>query len=965
MITDHTSFQEPRAGGHLRFLNHNSKPLEIEGVTHLQKVLAYLARNADFYKLNKQDLAHLPLHLDGRKPTEEGASFRLETQKIVMDTITYVFVQTYFGLPVWESGLAVTIEKESQRVLSSSSSAYEHIRVVNGSTRTRYVEKTQPAAVHSLMGIPLTAAPAKGDVVPAAGPFAKEEQKIKVTGERFLIYRYEAKKRTVGPVPSREKYARGLQGDEDPFVLPLPEVPKSIEEGAFYVVREILFTQPIQGIGLVTWRAFVEPETGAVLYLRAFGSNVTAMVFQTDPITKGNSAATPSTGNAVLNPLRDSVVLNNLNPPAAGVQSLSGSLVRLQEVENPVITAPTASPPYSFVFDSRTNDFAAVNSYYHCDAFFQLLLDMGFGSSYLNGTALPIPVDHRGFPGATGTGITVNAHCLGNTTGITSVDFALADTTDTANPLGIACDRRVVLHEIGGHGVLYCHVGTANFGFAHSAGDSVAVILNDPGTQAADRFATFPWVNIARRHNRTPAAGWGWAGSIALSPFDWGLDYGGYNNEQILSTTLFRLYLSMGGGSTDINLQRFAARFSVYLIMRAIGTLSSTTNPATALGFEQALETADAGNWTSVSPAETHAGGAYVKTIRWAFEQQGMFQQPGTPTPNNNAGAPPPVDVYINDGRDGNYGFQPNHWSCQDIWNRTGPGDDGGGVHQEPIVGQPNYAWVRIKNRGYQAATGIVVKAFHCLPGVGLTYPNDWIAMTTPQLTAPDLPANDSVGQVVGPFEWTPSQVGHECMFFSVSASDDPSNIDGRVLGPIPEWRLVPHDNNIGQRNVAPVASSLDGLVESFAGRPFWIRNNFDREVKVDIDVNLPAALAERGWRLTFTGEGGNSFFMKPGERKQVRMLMKPGKDLDLKKQAAHAPVEVVVRQDGIVVGGMNYYIDPHMDRPGETYETKGTGSTPTGRDLIELAVKGKRTIKSASVRKMLIEIDFEDDDCG
>ena len=47
----------------------------------------------------------------------------------------------------------------------------------------------------------------------------------------------------------------------------------------------------------------------------------------------------------------------------------------------------------------------------------------------------------------------------------------LADLGDTTNPIGIACDYRVVLHELGGHGVLYNHV-SANFKFSHSAGDS-------------------------------------------------------------------------------------------------------------------------------------------------------------------------------------------------------------------------------------------------------------------------------------------------------------------------------------------------------------------------------------------------------------------------------------------------------------------------------------------------------------
>jgi len=172
--------------------------------------------------------------------------------------------------------------------------------------------------------------------------------------------------------------------------------------------------------------------------------------------------------------------------------------------------------------------------------------------------------------------------------------------------------------------------------------------------------------------------------------------------------------------------------------------------------------------WVRTSPAETNAGGAYMKVIRWAFEKQGLFKAPGAPSTAE--GAPPAVDVYINDGRNGEYQFQPNHWSCTDIWNRRTVGA-GGGVHEEPIVGQTNYAYVRIKNRGTQAATGITVKGFHCLPGIGLVYPDDRMPMTTAQLPAPNLAASDAVGEVVGPFEWTPSQVGHECMFFSVSAT--------------------------------------------------------------------------------------------------------------------------------------------------------------------------------------------------
>src|SRR5215210_986693 len=53
---------------------------------------------------------------------------------------------------------------------------------------------------------------------------------------------------------------------------------------------------------------------------------------------------------------------------------------------------------------------------------------------------------------------------------------------------------------------------------------------------------------------------------------------------------------------------------------------------------------------------------------------------------------------------------------------------------------------------------------------------------------------------------------GRECMFMEVTTTDDRdlSNIDARTFfpcaaGPTPDWRLLPFDNNLAQRNVAPV----------------------------------------------------------------------------------------------------------------------------------------------------------------
>ncbi len=45
-----------------------------------------------------------------------------------------------------------------------------------------------------------------------------------------------------------------------------------------------------------------------------------------------------------------------------------------------------------FVYGSRTNNFAAVNAYYHVDRFFELVEDLGFPlPSYFGGTTFPMP----------------------------------------------------------------------------------------------------------------------------------------------------------------------------------------------------------------------------------------------------------------------------------------------------------------------------------------------------------------------------------------------------------------------------------------------------------------------------------------------------------------------------------------------------------------------------------------------
>ena len=65
----------------------------------------------------------------------------------------------------------------------------------------------------------------------------------------------------------------------------------------------------------------------------------------------------PNQSNVVLNPFRTSEVLENLNAPVMGVQSLQGIHVTITDVEAPSIGSPTNPISVDFNYNTRTNDF--------------------------------------------------------------------------------------------------------------------------------------------------------------------------------------------------------------------------------------------------------------------------------------------------------------------------------------------------------------------------------------------------------------------------------------------------------------------------------------------------------------------------------------------------------------------------------------------------------------------------------
>src|SRR5437867_10332280 len=135
--------------------------------------------------------------------------------------------------------------------------------------------------------------------------------------------------------------------------------------------------------------------------------------------------------------------------------------------------------------------------------------------------------------------------------------------------------------------------------------------------------------------------------------------------------------------------------------------------------------------------------------------------------------------------------------------------------------------------------------------------------MTTAQLSAGTLQPNNTEEKIVGPFEWTPvtNAWGHDCMLMIVSATGDPSNVDNFTAGEyVEDWRLVPNDNNVAQRNVTLVpGGGVSGLVAGLHGKGFWVGNPGRTSARIAVSVELPPLLARRGWRISLRDmpEGG------------------------------------------------------------------------------------------------------------
>jgi hypothetical protein len=969
----------------VRHIRHSQEFWESDENVPRVSAEGYLQEMAGTFGIPQEQLQNLHKKVSFYDPREQDVEYQVSEEKHLFDSTTVGYYQTFLNTPVWRKGLTVKIKQNPNRVIGSTNNSEDDLRgsLPDKKAIDRYkalfrqialrttaldpaLGEVEQAAddgsvefVRNVIGVPAPRAASKA----ARGKAARRDNETRLLSGKFFVYKYDPRKRYGGRPSPPEAKKEGLPEDQGISFPKLPPVSDKIKPGRAYLVAEIVFISNLAGFGGVSWLILVEIESGSILYIECMTAGVDGLVFRRDPMVKtGDLTITSDDGTAALNLQRDDVTLTNLAAPVAGVQSLTGTYVTISEQESPVVAAPTKPTGTDFDYPSRTNDFGAVNAYYHQTELFKTIESLGFPvSTYLDGTTFPIPVDHRGL------GDVINAHCIGNSTGTVHMCFALCDTTNTTEPLCRAVDPWVHWHEMGGHGLLYDHVGSANLGFSHSAGDGLAALQMDPESALRAlperfRYAPFRPFTTERRFDRGVTDGWLWGGDKDIND-----DFYQYQREQILASCHFRIYRSLGGDADDVNRRKFASRATTYLILRTIGELTSMSNPSEAQDWCEAMQDADLLNWAS----EGLDGGAYNKVVRWAFEKQGNYQSAGAPTPVTTVGAPPAVDVYIDDGRAGEYQYIYAHWQNQSMWNRNT--NDGLPGHFNAIDGQTNYMYATVKNRGTSVANNVTVRAYHSKPGAGLTWPNDFVEMSPiGGLPIASIPANSASAVQVGPFEWEPNinAYGHDCVLMIASVAGDASNVDNFTgTESIQEWRLVPHDNNVGQRNVSvvPGGGGMEALIASLDGAFFMAGNNLNRRGAMELRVEMPKVLADKGWLLQFRGIPDNKFTLKAGEKREVRLQLKTGSDFSKAdiEGAADRMINVSLLANGLLLGGMSYYVDPNLTRPSGGKQPAGKDCDDAAQKLLDcLKVSGNRKIKKVCVKKVSVDIELDSDCC-
>lgn len=215
-------------------------------------------------------------------------------------------------------------------------------------------------------------------------------------------------------------------------------------------------------------------------------------------------------------------------------------------------------------------------------------------------------------------------------------------------------------------------------------------------------------------------------------------------------------------------------------------------------------------------------------------------------------------DLYMEDTPQ-DVGLEPNPdpgpmWVSQDIWvrpdNSSGFSDD---THVNPAHGQSSWVFVRVRNKGCQAASG-TLKVYWSKASTGLSWPQHWVNYVP---TVTNCPSGITYGNQIGsgiainvlpnqeirvPIFWLPPnpndftcagpEPGHFCLLARIETSQGMTYPEGSDVN-----ANVNSNNHIVWKNITVLEAAQERLIE-----PVIVRNVSDKVSLTRLSFETPEA---------------------------------------------------------------------------------------------------------------------------
>ncbi len=551
--------------------------------------------------------------------------------------------------------------------------------------------------------------------------------------------------------------------------------------GQHYLIWDVTLatSQPVS-----RWRILVDAVAGRLLEVQdlvSYARKPEGKVFDPNPVvTSGDLDLSSTTPAEPLDTRRVPVALDRLDPPGrSGYFQLEGSWVHMEEIDKPRYAAPR-SKSGRFDFSSKNRNFLDVMVYYHVDRFQQYVQNelglVGVGDC-------SIAVDPQGAGGTDNS--------FGSADGLSFGEERVPG----------AADAMVILHEYGHALQDFVNPGSNQHNYSSGVAEGfcdflAAVYYDDKHVKPAKtRGLMFSWDANKTDH---PAARrrYDWPALSDSKGWDHG---GGYDKGEQWASAMFELYRKLGGDSAKAAVRHAARDIVIRTHLVANGMIPKANAAITQMA--QQIEAAD----THLA-AWRYADSLHVKVIRDTFRRRHVLAYDALP-----------VDVYIDDGRQGGYGsvktnptfddslWLENHGNPPGLWVQGPSGVPGPPGEASIKVGVAAQVFARIANLQNTDSGPVTVKAFVAGPGAARVWPEDWQIMDplTPSQSLGSVGKKTDPGVVIPPFTWTPTKTGAHTLLVVVECAQDQA-VTG-LLQPadrVPIMELVPFDNNIAMRDI-------------------------------------------------------------------------------------------------------------------------------------------------------------------